>query len=336
MAILRKLNNRATATNTSGFGTNASDYGGRYINKSGTPNVVKKGVGFWESISWYHTLLRIPGWKFFSIILLFYASINFVFACIYLLIGTEHLAGIIATTWADKFGEAYFFSTQTFTTVGYGRISPTGVTASTVAAIEALLGLLTFAIATGLFYGRFSKPKAYMRFSENALIAPYKDGIALMMRVATYKNNLLLDVEAKLNAGIIWEDNGQMSNKFYQLELEYAQVNSLALSWTIVHPINENSPFYTFGPEDFKNIKGELLLYLKAFDDMFSNTVVARTSYTFDEIVVGAKFVPMYHRNNNSQSTAIHIDKINKYDKKAVVFPSQQAGEQQERINTQG
>ncbi len=331
MAILRKLNNSATATSSSGFGTNASDYGGRYINKTGTPNVLKKGVGFWESISWYHTLLRIPTWKFFSIILLFYASINFAFACIYLLIGTEHLAGIIADTWAAKFGEAYFFSTQTFTTVGYGRISPVGFTASTVAAFEALLGLLTFAIATGLFYGRFSKPRAYMRFSENALIAPYKDGIALMIRVATYKNNLLLDVEAKLNAGITWEDNDQMTNRFYQLELEYAQVNSLALSWTIVHPITENSPFYTFDPEDFKNTKGELLLYMKAFDDMFSNTVVARSSYTFDEIIVGAKFVPMYHKSNNSMSTAIHIDKINKYEMKDIVFPSQQTGGQAER-----
>jgi inward rectifier potassium channel len=215
----------------------------------------------------------------------------------------------------EKFGEAYFFSAQTFTTVGYGRINPTGFVTSAIAAIEALVGLLSFAIATGLLYGRFSKPQAYLRFSENALLAPYKDGLAIMLRVAPYKNINLTDAEAKLSVGLMLEENGKIANKFFLLDLEYSHVNSLTLSWTIVHPINEESPFYKFSLADFKNINGEILVFIKAFDDMFSNTVVARTSYTLNEIVPGAKFNPVYYRSENNHKTILDISKLNSYDK---------------------
>ena len=313
MAILRKLTTKATTQINTGFGINNSDYGGRFINKDGRPNIEKKGISYFERISWYHTMLQMPRWKFLLILFLFYILINLIFAAVYYAIGMEHLEGIKANSTAEKIGEAYFFSAQTFTTVGYGRISPKGVTTSTVAAFEALIGLLSFAIATGLFYGRFSKPKAFVRFSENAVLAPFNNGLAIMMRVAPYKNNNLLEAEAKLTAGIIVEENGVPKNIFFALDLEYEKVNSLTLSWTIVHPINEKSPFYTFTADDFANTKGELLIFFKAFDDMFSNTVVARTSYTLHELVIGAKFVPMYHRNNEKNKTILDLDKLNTY-----------------------
>jgi inward rectifier potassium channel len=314
-ALLKKINSKAKSDTNTGFGTNAASYGGRFVTKNGNANVKKSGIGLFESISWYHTMLNIPRWKFFVIIVIFYFLVNFIFASFYYAVGVEHLNGVTATTALDKFGQAFFFSIQTFTTVGYGHISPTGFLTSLVAAVEALFGLLSFAIATGLFYGRFSKPKAHIKFSENALIAPYKDGTALMLRLTPYKNTNLTDAEAKITLGIKLEEKGVATNKFYTLDLEMAKVNALNLSWTLVHPITESSPLYNLTQEDYDAIDGEVLVFLKVFDDMFSTTVVKRSSYSFDEIVFGAKFLPMFSRSDSENKTILHVDKLNSHEK---------------------
>jgi inward rectifier potassium channel len=313
MAILRKLSSRLKPEINTGFGINSSDYGGRFVNKNGRANIEKKGLGFLEKISWYHTMLLMPKWKFFSVIILFYIITNLFFGTVYFLIGINNLGGITTTSPLANFAESFFFSCQTFTTVGYGRISPVSFTASAIAALEALLGLLSLALATGLLYGRFSKPVAHLRFSKNALIAPYKDINAVMIRVAPFKNTNLIDAEAKLTLGLSLEEDGKNVNKFYQLDLEYKTVNSLTLSWTIVHPITEKSPLYNFTKEDFENTKGEFIVFVKAFDDLFSNIVVAVSSYTFSEVKHGAKFVPMYERAQTGDRTIIYIDKLNEH-----------------------
>lgn len=314
MAFLKRINSRAKTEANTGFGTSASNYGGRFIDKNGDANVKKEGIGFAESISWYHTMLVVPRWKFMVTILFFYLLVNLLFASIYCIIGVEHLNGITANNSFDKFGQAFFFSAQTFTTVGYGHISPTGFWASFVASVEALFGLLSFAIATGLFYGRFSKPKAFIRFSENAIIAPYEGITALMLRMTPYKNTNLTEAEARMTLGMRVEENGQMVNKFYSLDLEMERINALTLSWTLVHPITEESPLYNLSKEDFEQGKGELVVYVKVFDDMFSTSVVKRTSYTFDEFVHGAKFLPMFSRSEDSNKTLLFIDKLNHFE----------------------
>ena len=144
-----------------------------------------------------------------------------------------------------------------------------------------------------------------------------------MMRVAPYKNNNLFEAEAKVTAGLMLEENGQVNNIFFKMELEYEKVNALTLSWTIVHPITENSPFYKFSQEDFANTTGEIMVYVKAFDDMFSNTVIARTSYTLKEMVIGAKFIPMYHRDEENKTTMLDLDKINSYRPADISFAFQ-------------
>lgn len=318
MQFLKKINSKAKSDANTGFGTNASSYGGRFITKNGNANVKKSGIGLFESISWYHTMLNIPRWKFLVIIVVFYFLVNFIFASLYYAVGVEHLNGMTATTALEKFGQAFFFSIQTFTTVGYGHISPSGFATSFVAAVEALFGLLSFAIATGLFYGRFSKPKAHIKFSENALIAPYKDGTALMLRLSPFKNTNLTDAEAKVTLGMKLDEKGVLTNKFYTLDLELSKINALNLSWTLVHPITENSPLYNLTKEDYANIQGEFLIFLKVFDDMFSTTVVKRASYSFDEVVFGAKFLPMFSRSDNQNKTILHIDKLNLYEKITV------------------
>ena len=315
MSLLKKLNIKAKSENNSGFGTNANNYGGRFVNKNGSANVEKHGLHYFSKISWYHTMISMSGIKFMFIILSFYVLINFVFALFYFLIGLEYLNGInLSDSKWVQFGQAYFFSAQTFTTVGYGHISPTGFLASAFSSAEALLGLLSFAIATGLFFGRFSKPTAFLKFSNDALISPYKDGYALMLRTVPYKNTNFTDAEAKITLGMSVEENGIVTNQFYKLDLEMNKINSLTLSWTLVHPITEESPLFKFTKEDFENMQGEIIVFVKTFDDMFSTVVAANTSYTFKEIVFGAKFKPMYTRNKENSKTILNLDYLNEYE----------------------
>lgn len=315
MSLSHRLRRAEKEEINTGFGQNTSDYGGRFINKEGKANIEKKGISFLERTSWYHSFLAINRWKFFSAIIGFYFITNLFFAIIYWIIGINHLNGIIPSTPLHDFAEAFFFSCQTFTTVGYGRINPVGFLTSAVASIEALTGLLSLALATGLLYGRFSKPRAFLKFSHNAVIAPFQNGKALMMRVAPFKNTTLTEAMATVTLAMSVQENGKQRNEFYPLELEYKNVNALTLSWTMVHPINADSPLHGFSEEDFANTNGEIMVYLKAFDDMFSTTVVARTSYTFKEIIFGAKFQPMFHRSANGDKTVLEVHKLNSYIK---------------------
>lgn len=316
--ISKKINSKAKSQDNTGFGNNSQSYGGRFITKNGNANVRKTGIGFLEGISWYHTMITIPRWKFMFIVILFYFVLNSFFASLYFFIGVEHLKGVEASSKLEEFGQAFFFSVQTSTTVGYGHISPSGFITSLIASIEALFGLLTFAIATGLFYGRFSKPNAHIKFSENAIIAPYQDGKALMLRLCPYKNATLSDAEAKMTLGLHVEENGKKVNKFYFLDLELEKINALTLSWTLVHPINEKSPLYQFTEDDFNFINGEVIVSIKAFDDLFSTNVIKRTSYTFNEIVYGAKFIPMFSRNFDDTKTILHVDLLNSFDRVTI------------------
>lgn len=309
----RKINPKARSEINTGFGVNSSDYGGRFLNKNGNPNIEKKGIGYLEKISWYHILIDMPRWKFLFTIVLFYLCINLLFTCFYYFLGLREFGGTPTNSHLKQFAEAFFFSSQSFTIGGYGRVDAGNLLMNALCAFEAFLGLLSLAVVTGLLYGRFSRPKAYIKYSENALLAPFHNGLAIMMRLAPFKNTTLTDAEAKVTLGLVIEENGKMVNKFYQLPLEYHTVNSLTLSWTIVHPITETSPFYNFTKEDFKSAKGEILVFVKAFDDMFSNTVVSRTSYTLGELIIGAKFNPMYHRSDTENKTMLHLDKLNSF-----------------------
>lgn len=318
MAKLTNRFSRLKSRDDSGFGTNAS---GRFFNKNGVPNIKRTGQNPLENYSWYHTMLGMSITKFIAFLVLVYILINLIFAIIYYVIGIEHLTGIDKTNLIDEFTDVFFFSSQTFTTVGYGRIAPVGFMASLMATIEAFIGLLSFAIATGLFYGRFSRPRAFLKFSKIALIAPFENGKALMFRLVPFKNNMLTDAHIILTTAIEVMEDGEPKNKFFTLKTELSNINTLALNWTIVHKINEESPFYEFTEDNFKTTKFEIFVQVRAFDEVFSNNVVQRSSYASleNEIVFGGKFKMMYRPSKDKTITEVNIELLDSYDKVEIL-----------------
>jgi inward rectifier potassium channel len=316
MSVIKRINPFSKTNNDTGFGTNASGYGGRFINRDGTYNLKKTGVSFWDRFSLFHSMLNMPLWKFITVIVVFFITINFLYTVIYLLLGVEGFQGIVASTRWQQFKELYFFSTETFTTVGYGRVNPMGDGVNIVAAIEAMSGFLSFAVATGLIYGRFAKPRPHIAFSDHALIAPYQDKTGLMFRIASYKDNHnITNAEIKVNLALQVQENGEASYKFYSLELERGKVDTLMMNWTVVHPIDENSPLLGLSEEDYRLADVEVYVLVRGFDDVYSTTVIQRTSYTYEEIIFNAKFVTMYHESEDGKTTILELDKLSSYHK---------------------
>lgn len=300
-----------------GFGTKAVESSARLINRDGSFNIRRKGLPFYESFSIYHYLISMPWWQFALLILCGYVVMNALFGAVYYMIGTQYMAGVDGRTAFEQYIESVFFSTQTFTTVGYGRVAPVGYATNTVAAIESLTGLLSFALATGLLYGRFSRPVARIIFSKHALIAPYngENGATtgFMFRVANQRVNQLIDVEATLNMVWLEEQNGKLVRQFHELELERRKVNFFHLSWTIVHPIDQTSPLWGITKEQFNASDAEFLIILKGFDDAFAQTVHARTSYKAHEVTFSHKFKGII-RTGPDGVTEIDLDRIHEHE----------------------
>ncbi len=300
-----------------GIGTKAAEARVRLLNRDGTFNVRRKGLPFLTWFSGYHYLISIPWWKFNLWIVFSYVLINAFFGLIYLTIGTEGLVGIDGHSIAERYLQAVFFSTQTFTTVGFGRIAPVGILSNVAAALESLTGLLSFAFATGLVYGRFSRPIAKVIFSQQAVIAPYEGKTAFMFRVANQRSNQLIDVGATVTLSRVELDSrGEKRRQFYPLELERSSVTFFHLSWTVVHPIDDHSPLYGVTKEELDASDAEFLVLLKAFDDTFSQTVHTRTSYKSREVMYGHKFKSII-RTGRDGMTEIELDKI--HDHEAIV-----------------
>lgn len=288
----------------------------RAINKDGTFNVRRTGGGL-HSLNFYQYLISASWLKFLGIVLVAYVLLNAAFAELYLLAGIRHLQGADARTPAIAFLSAFFFSVHTFTTVGYGSISPVGVWTNLISTVEALTGLLSFGVAAGLMYGRFARPSAKLAYSDRALIAPYRGGTSLQFRVANLRNNLLMELEASVMLMTVEKDGGRPRANYVPLNLERTKVLFFPLTWTIVHPIEEASPLYGRTPEDLKASKAEVIILVKGFDDTFSQVVHSRYSYRYDEIEWGAKFVPAFHIDSNGD-VVVQVDHISDIEKVEV------------------
>ena len=261
----------------------------RAINRDGNFNV-RRRHGNWRDKHPYLFLISISWPKFILVILVSFLILNMFFALLYIGVGVEYLKNSDAPTATERFLNAFYFSTHTLTTVGYGNMWPVGPWANLVAATESLAGVLGFAIATGLMFGRFSRPSARLGFSENALIAPYMGGTSLQFRVANRRSNNIINVDAQVLVMHVEICDGKPVRRFDKLELERRDILFFALPWTVVHPINESSPFWGKTAGDLEKDQTEVIILIRGFDDTFAQNVHMRYSYRYDEIVWGARF----------------------------------------------
>jgi len=274
----------------------------------------------------FHELLTMRWWKFALFILAFYSVVNVFFALIFIAADYNGIGMTTDYEVRNRFLVALFFSAQTLTTVGYGSLYPLSATVSGIAAAEALVGLMGFAIFTGLMYGRFSKTPHSIRFSKVALIAPYKEGTALMFRVANERNHHLTELEVKATLAIVVEENGKRSRKFFPLEIDNDKIIYFPLNWTVVHPINEKSPLSGMSRTDIETSDLEVLVMIKGYNETSSQEMHARYSFKQDEIVYGAKFkLPYYFREDGA--TIFELDKIDLHEPAAIPMVVAQSSE---------
>src|SRR5664279_751646 len=266
----------------------------RLLNRDGSFNVERRGLRFWSSFSAYHATLTMPWWQFFGATTILYLTVNALFAAAYLACGPGALGSETAGMEQHTYLRGFFFSVQTLSTIGYGHVVPIGLAANTLVTLESLIGLLGFAIVTGLLFARFSRPTAKMLFSRHAVIAPYQNITALEFRVANARSNELIEVSAKILLSRFEDDDGARTRRYYQLQLERAAVTFLPLTWTVVHPIDDKSPLFGETQESLRAARGELLVLLSGYDETFSATVHTRTSFVPDEILWGYRFASAF------------------------------------------
>jgi len=276
-----------------GFGSVVSRSGPRrLLNRDGSFNVSRTGLGLLDSFAPYHLLLTISWPGFLLLVSALYVVVNVVFAFAFLACGPDALAGPGSAMFGPPFARAFFFSVETFATIGYGQLAPSGVAANTIVTIEALVGLMYQALATGLLFARFARPTASILFSRHAVVAPYANGSALMFRIVNRRRrNEIIELVAQVLFSSIEADGVR---RYSVLPLERNKVTFFPLSWTIVHPIDNASPLAGKTREQLEASAAEILVLLSGIDETFEQTVHARSSYRSDEIAWNAKFQSMF------------------------------------------
>ena len=294
-----------------GFGSKNYNNRVRFLDRNGQVNVHRAGMGV-GNIDIYHWLITTSKINLVLVIISSYIFVNLIFAIVYYIIGTNCFGGLDSEMPFQQFMNLFFFSAQTITTLGYGHIYPIGNAASIAAAVESLLGLLTFALATGVLYGRFSRPQAHLLYSKNMLISPYKTTTAFMFRIANRKQYELIEAEASVTITL----NNPETNRreFFNLKLEINRINFLALTWTLVHPLEEDSPLFGLSKKELETRDVEFIILIKAINDTYSQTVYSRNSYKAEDIVEKAKFKPLNPNANKKGRVELVVTHIHHYD----------------------
>jgi inward rectifier potassium channel len=282
-------------TNDLGFGRVVTQkVRGRFLNKDGTANSRKYGMGRQAWSRLYLRALAVSWPEFLAWLVGLALLVAGVFAIGYRSLGDGALTGTDRLGVTDPFFGAFTYSVGILTGVGGGAVTAVGSTAQWLTILESIGGLVGLAIGGGLTLARLSRPRPHIRFSQRAVIAPYRGGRGLMFRLANAEPGELSDVAVSLS--LAWYElvDGNRERRFHELALERTKVEFFSLHWTVVHPIDHESPLAGVTPEELREGKAELLILTTAHEETFSTRVTARTSYLYDEVTWDARFADMF------------------------------------------
>ena len=252
------------------------------------------GLGTWY-IHWrdpYHLLLTIPWLGFLLILVGGYLVINVLFALAFLAGGD-----CIANATPGSFWDSFFFSVQTLGAIGYGTMHPTTPYANFVVTVEAFTSILSVALITGLAFARFSRPTVRVLFSHVAVITSYNGVPTLMFRTANQRFNQIL--EAEINLYFLQDEisrEGDLMRHLYSLKLLRPRTPSFTLTWTVMHPIDENSPLFGATADSLELTKASLIVSLTGIDDTVAQALHARHTYGARDILWNQKFIDLFHQ----------------------------------------
>ena len=296
-----------------GFGNVVSQESAqRLLNRDGSFNVHRKGLGFWRSLHAYQALLTMSAVRFVAIVTGSLLLLNVLFAWGYVILGPQALQGDSNT--GTGFWRAFFFSIQTFTTIGYGNVVPVGFAANMLTTVESLISLLMVALLAGMIFARFSRPTAKIIYSRHAVIAPYRGMTAFQFRIVNARRNEIIEVQAKLLFSRFEVTDRGTLRQYYQLALERDRVTFFPLTWTVVHPVDESSPLYGMKPQDLYDSKGEFLILLNGVDEAFSQQVYSRTSYTADEVIWNARFASVFTKHASGKPVIVDLERFHQIE----------------------
>ena len=230
----------------------------------------------------YHLMLTLPWVGFISIVCLLYVGLNIGFAELFLLGGD-----CIVNGKPGSFEDAFFFSVQTLASIGYGVMSPKTTYANSIVLIESIAGLFAIALLTGISFSRFSRPTAKVMFSKFAVIMPHNELPTLLFRTANQRRNQILEAQVKI---YLSRDEttteGNHMRRFYELPLLRSHTPTFSLPWTLMHPINEQSPLYGFSAESLTDSRSQIIVSLSGIDETVSQNVHSRYTYGANNIIL--------------------------------------------------
>lgn len=259
----------------------------RLVNRSGNKiAIVRIGENLARWRDPYHLLLTMSWARYLLLTIFSFVAINALFAFLYLLGGNG-----IANARPGSFLDAFFFSVQTMATIGYGAMHPVTIWANVLVMVEALTGLLALAMATGLMFARFARPTARILFTKNAVITVQDNLPTLMLRAANQRHNQVIEAQVRMTlVRNITTSEGEFMRRFYDMKLVRSQTPVFVLTWTIMHPIDKDSPLYGMTPEDLMEIEAEVVVTFTGLDETFAQTIHARYSYIASEILWNWRF----------------------------------------------